>query len=599
MFRRRLPCLAIVMFLLVLPARAEDKPAEKKAEEKKTPATLAQIKLSGSLDEGPVSDDPLFGSLSETFKTKLDRINKAKNDASVAALVLQFDGVGVGWGKLDELRHAIADFRKAGKKAYAYLEAGDSHDYLAAVACDRIFMPESGTLMLTGIRTEVTFFKDLFDKIGVKADMLQMGDFKGAAEPYTRNSLSKENRQQLESILDDYYEHSLVGAIVAGRPAKKWTAEQVKQLIDKGPFTAKAARDAGLIDTLAYADDVRDAVKNDLKLDDLKITKNYGKDEGDKFDFSNPLEIFKLFAPPKKKSSKGQKIAVIYATGMIVTGKGGKSFLGGEICGSTTMVEAIRQAEQDKTVKAIVLRVDSPGGSALASDLIWNELRRCKKPIIASMSDVAASGGYYISMAANKIYAEPSTLTGSIGVVGGKIVIGGLEEKMYLKTEILSRGANANLLSSEKPFSDSEKAAWKAVMQDIYDQFLDKTLEGRKKAGKDLTRDGLVKLAGGHVWTGRQAKANGLVDELGTLDDAVAAAKEMAGLAKDAKTELLLLPRPRTFLDMLLESKLDSRAALAEALPPELLAKLRGFDALLRLRGEMVWTMLPYRIDVR
>jgi protease-4 len=600
MSRRRLPCLLALTFFITLPARGEDKPAEKKVEEKKTPATLAHVRLSGSFDEGPVPDDPLFGALGESFKTKLDRIRKAKDDASVVALILHFDDVGAGWGKLDELRNAIADFRKSGKKAYAFLDAGDSHDYLAAVACDRIFMPESGTLMLTGIRTEVMFYKDLFDKIGVKADMLQMGDFKGAAEPYTRNSLSKENRQQLESVLDDYYEHSLVGAIVAGRPDKKWTAEQVKQLIDKGPFTAKAARAAGLVDSLAYASELRDAINKDLKAKDLEVTKNYGKDESEKLDFSSMFDIFKLFSPPKKKSaSKGPKIAVVYATGIITTGKGGKSFLGGEICGSTTMVEAIRHAEQDKTVKAIVLRVDSPGGSALASDLIWNELRRCKKPVIASMSDVAASGGYYISMAARKIYAEPSTLTGSIGVVGGKIVIGGAENKLSLKTEVISRGAHANLLSSESPFSDSEKAAWKAVMQDIYDQFLDKTLEGRKKAGKELTRDGLLKLAGGRIWTGRQAKANGLVDELGTLDDAIAAAKEMGGLDKDAKTELLLLPRPRTILDMLLEGKLDSHAVLSMSLPPELLSKLRGLDALLHLRREMVWAVMPYRVEVR
>ena len=598
---RRLPCIVFVTMLLALPARGDEKPAEKKAEEKKAPTTLAHIRLSGSLDEGPVSDDPIFGSLSESFKMKLDRIKKAKNDASVAALFLQFDGVGGRWGKLDELRHAIADFRKANKKVYAYLESGDSHDYLAAVACDRVFMPESGELMLTGVRAEVTFYKDLFDKIGVKADMLQMGDYKGAAEPYTRNSMSKENRQQLETVLNDYYENSLVQAVVSSRPTKKWTAEHVKMLIDKAPYTAKTALAAGLIDQLAYSDEIREIIKGDLKAEELKVTRNYGKEVGDKLDFSSPLDIFKLFSPPKKKKpSKTAKIAVIYATGIIATGKGGSSLLGGDICGSTTMVEAIRQAENDKTVKAIVLRVDSPGGSALASDLIWNELRRCKKPVVASMSDVAARGGYYISMAAKKIYAEPGTLTGSIGVVGGKIVIGGAENKVGLKTEIISRGANANILSMDTPFSDSERAAWKSVMQDIYDQFLDKTLAGRKAAGKDMTRDALVNLAGGRIWTGRQAKANGLVDELGTVDDAVAAAKQMAGIAKDERTELLLLPRPRNFLDTLLESRLDSRAAFRSvALPQELLTKLRGLDALLQLRGEMAWTIMPYQISVR
>jgi protease-4 len=587
------------MSLLVLPARAEDKPADTKADESKSLATLAHIKLSGSLDEGPVADDPLFGMLSESFKMKLDRIKKAKDDANVAGLFLQLDGVGGSWGKLDELRRALADFRKSGKKAYAYLEAGDSHDYLAAVGCDQVFMPESGTLMLTGVRTEVTFYKDLFDKIGVKADMLRMGDFKGAAEPFTRSSLSKENRQQLESVLDDYYEHSLIGAIVQGRAGRKWTAEQVKKLIDHGPFTAKVAMSAGLIDKLAYPDQMRDAVKGDLKAEQVKITRNYGKEEGEKLDFSSPFAILKLLAPTKSaSSSKNPKIAVIYANGIIITGKGGKTFLGGEACGSTTIIEAIHQAEQDKTVRAIVLRVDSPGGSALASDLMWHALRDCKKPVIASMSDVAASGGYYISMAAKKIFAEPGTLTGSIGVVGGKIVIGGAEDKIGLKTEILTRGAHANILSLNTPFSDSEKEAMTAVMQDIYDQFLDKALQGRQKAGKDMTRDALVKLAGGHIWTGRQAKANGLIDELGTLDDAVAAAKQMAGLEKDAKTELLLLPKPRTLLDMLLESRTDTGVSLSMPLPPEVSSKLQSLEALLRLRGELVWAVMPYRIDM-
>src|SRR5205085_10645617 len=203
---------------------------------------------------------------------------------------------------------------------------------------------------------------------------------------------------------------------------------------------------------------------------------------------------------------------------------------GEESCGARTMVEAIRQAENDKTVKAIVLRVDSPGGSALGSDLIWNELRRSKKPIIASMSDVAASGGYYISMAAKKIYAEPGTLTGSIGVVGGKIALAGLYDKVGITTDVIQRGANAGIFASDEPFSPTEREALTALMKDIYDQFVDQALAGRQKAGKKMTREGLLKIAGGRIWTGRQAKENGLVDELGSLVDAVAAAKNVAGL---------------------------------------------------------------------
>ena len=290
--------------------------------------------------------------------------------------------------------------------------------------------------------------------------------------------------------------------------------------------------------------------------------------KAEELNFDNPLAILKLLSPPKPRKSKQPKVAVIYATGVIVTGKSGVSLLGGgDSCGSTTMIEAIRQAEEDATVKAIVLRVDSPGGSALASDLMWNELKRCKKPIVASMSDVAASGGYYISMAANKIYAEPGTLTGSIGVVGGKLTLGGLYDKIGIKTETLSRGANANIFSTTHPFSESEKKAFLAMMHDTYDVFLDKALEGRKKAGKDMTREKLVSLAGGRVWTGRQALANGLVDELGTLDDAVAAAWKMAGQPADKEPEILQLPKARNFLDTLMEMKSETRLTVSEQVP--------------------------------
>jgi protease-4 len=296
---------------------------------------------------------------------------------------------------------------------------------------------------------------------------------------------------------------------------------------------------------------------------------------------------------------------VIYATGMIVTGKstdGG--LLGGEMCGSTTMIEAIRQAEQDKSVKAIVLRVDSPGGSALASDLIWNELRRCKKPIIASMSDVAASGGYYISMGAQKIYAEPGTLTGSIGVFGGKMTIAGVYDKLGITTETITRGTNAGILSMTTPFSDSERKAMTALIRDVYDQFLDKAIDCRKRAGKEMTKEHLENdLAGGRVWTGRQALKQGLVDELGTLGDAIASARKIAGMPEDPDGELLILPKPRTLFDTLMDLKSDSMAPGIGVQPllrtlPELAGSVRSVEGLLRLRGEPVWVFLPYQVEV-
>ena len=312
-----------------------------------------------------------------------------------------------------------------------------------------------------------------------------------------------------------------------------------------------------------------------------------------------------MLAPSKESySSKKPKIAVIYATGVINTGKSSQSLFGESSCGSQTMIAAIRQAENDKTVKAIVLRVDSPGGSALASDLIWAELVRCKKPVIASMSDVAASGGYYIAMPAGKIIAEPGTITGSIGVFGGKLALGGVYDKIGIRTEVISRGANAGIFSSTFPFSPTEKVAMTALIHDAYDQFLDKAIAGRTKAGVKITRKQLEAIAGGRIWTGRQAKKIGLVDELGNLDDAVAAAKKAAGLAPGKELELLILPKPRSFIDVLLDSKSETRASMLQLLPllreaPELAPKLRAVEGLLQMRGEPVWLMDPCQITIR
>jgi protease-4 len=603
LFRGLVPALALAL-LLPVPARAdkdkEKKPAEKPAEKKTV--KIAHIKLSGSMTEKAPTVDPLLGNIGETFKDRLDRIKKAGADKEVGALLLEIDGVTAGWGKLNELRQAIAGFRKTGKKAYAHLEGGGARDYLLALACDEVAMPESSWLMLTGLRLEVSFYKDLFDKIGVKADMMHMGDYKGAAEPYTRTSLSEPNRKQLTSVLDDYFDHEVVGRIAKARATKNLGADKVRKLIDEGPFAARKAKAVGLIDRLVYIDDYEDVIKKALHADDFKLVKDYGKKKTEEVDIFSLYRKL-IFGASKKASSTHAKVAVIYATGAIITGKSTSGILGGEVMGSETIVKAIREAEKDKTVKAIVLRVDSPGGSALASDLIWNELKRSKKPVIASMADVAASGGYYISMAAQKIYAEPGTLTGSIGVVGGKFATRGLWDKVGIKSEVIARGANSGVFSSDEPFTDSERKTMKALMEDVYDQFVDKSLQGRVKAGKKMNRKELLDLAGGRIYTGRQAKENGLIDELGTLSDAIAAAAKLGGLPADKEPELLMLPKAKGVLDELL-GELGGSSGLSLARPalklaPELTGKLRGVDALLHLRREPVWATLPFHVEVK
>jgi protease-4 len=567
---------------------------------------LAHIRLAGALDEAPVAADPIFGSAAENFRTKLERIRKASGDKNVQGLVLHLDGLSIGYAKMEELRKAIAEFRATGKKVFAYMESGDSKDYLVACEADHVAMPAPGWLMMVGTRTEIMFYKDLFEKLGIRADFLQMGIFKFAAEPFIRNSMSKEAKAQYNLVLDDFYMNCYIRSITRSRKGKKnMTDDAVMKMIDDGPFTAQRALKLGLIDEIAYFDDYQESIRKSLGLKELKLVKDYGSEKKKDLDLTNPFNLLKILSPQKPSvGTRNDRIALIYAVGPIITGKGGSSLLGGDMVGSTTMVEAIREADKDPKVRAIVLRVDSPGGSALASDLIWNELKRCKKPVIASMSDVAASGGYYIAMGAKKVYAQPGTLTGSIGVVGGKLALGGLYDKVGLKTETLSRGKNAGILSSTHPFSDSERKAMEALMQEVYDQFLDKVTENRGLAGKKFTRKQLIDLAEGRIWTGRQAFDRGLVDALGSLDDAIADAKVMGGLKKETEVDYLILPRPRSVLDSLMESgsplgSLSQRELSTLSKLPEVGDHVRMLDAMLQLRSEPVWVMLPHGIRVR
>ncbi len=570
------------------------------------PAQVAHIRLAGALDEAPVAADPLFGGSSENFRTKIDRIRKAQNDKNIQGLVIHFDGLQIGFAKMEELRKVIAEFRKSGKKVFTYMESGEAKDYLVACESDSVCMPAPGWLMLVGTRTEIMFYKDLLELLGIRADFLQMGIFKFAAEPFIRNNMSKEAKSQYNLVLDDFFANCYVGAIARSRKGKKnMTPDAIIKMIDQGPFTAQKALKLGLIDEINYLEDFENSIKKSLGAKEIKIVKDYGSDRKKDIDLSNPFNLLKIFSTPKASVGiKANRIALIYAVGPIVTGKGGASLLGGESVGSTTMIEAIREAEKDPKVKAIVLRVDSPGGSALASDLIWNELKRCKKPIVASMSDVAASGGYYISMGAKKVYAQPGTLTGSIGVVGGKLALGGLYDKVGLKTEVLSRGKNAGILSSTNPFSPSEKTAMEELMKEVYDQFLDKVQENRAANGKKFTRKQLIDLAEGRIWTGSQALERGLVDALGSLDDAIADAKVLGGLTKETDVDYLILPKPRSFLDSLSEggspfSSLSAKQLSVLTNVPEVGEHARMIDALLQLRSEPVWLMLPHGIRVR
>ncbi len=562
---------------------------------------LAHIVLEGSLPESP-GEFSLFGDLGIDLRKNIARLEKAADDKEIGGIVLVIEA-DLGYGKVNELRDAVKRVQAKGKKVYALLESAMGSQYVLAAACDEIVLPESGEIVIPGIRAEFAFYKDMLAKLGIEADMMHVGDYKGAAEPYTRDSLSEPVRKNMTALIDDLYD-DMLSNIASDRDLK---VEEVREAVDQGMLMAKDAKAAGLIDRIAYADEFRDVLADEYNAEKLVFVENYAKTKIDA-DFSGPMGMMKLFetvfSGPGSKSGSGgaSKLALIYCVGPIMSGESQSSLFGDTVMGSTTIVEALQAADKDDDVKAIVMRVDSPGGSALASDLIWRQTQKIKKPIVVSMGDVAGSGGYYISMGADRIYAEPGTITGSIGVVGGKLAMKGLYNWIGMDTESIARGKNSGIFSSTEKFSDSEREVIEGYMKEIYGQFTAKAAKGRGMNVADLE-----KLAGGQVYTGRVAKRNGLIDEVGTLRDAIQAAKRLAGLDPDQKYELKMLPEAKNPLEELFgggsrgekETRLGAAAAGLLQIAPELRGPLRHAAMLQQVMRDPVALMMPYWFEIK
>ncbi len=571
--------------------------AKSTAETKIAKVRLAHIKIEGELPEsaGQIS---FFGDLGVDLRKTIARLEKAGTDKDIDGIILAIGDASLSRGKLNELREAIFGIRKGGKKVFAQLESAEGPQYVLASACDEIIMPEAGVILIPGVHLQIAYYKNLLGKIGVEADMLHVGESKGAAEPLMRHNMSEPVRKNLTALVEDLYDQMLT-TIAADRELQ---IKEVKSLVNQGLLTANQAKAAGLIDRVEYFDQFRSELEKEYKADKLVYVVNYGKQEIDT-DFSGPMGMIKLFqsilgGSSSGDGSKGPKLALVYAVGAITSGKS-ESGLGAEMMGSETIVKALHEAAEDENVKAIVLRIDSPGGSALASDMIWRATQAIDKPIIASMGDVAASGGYYIAMGADKIIAEPGTITGSIGVVGGKLSLAGLFDKIGISTDSINRGENSNMFSATTKFSEGERKVITNMMQDIYRLFTTKAATGRK-----MELDKLESLAGGQVYTGRIAKRNGLIDELGTLKDAFQVAKTMAGLDPDKKYELLILPEPANPLEELFGTNLDKERetrALGglSQLVPELAGPLNHATQLRGLMRERAMLLMPFWVEVK
>ena len=489
--------------------------------------SILWLRISSGLEE--YQRDELWSLIGsgDTVGSVVDALRKAKVDDRVSAVVVM-PGQQVLWGKVQEIRDAITDFKSSGKPIVAYLEYGGGQPYYLATACDEIYLTPSSSLDLVGVASYELFLRDALDKAGVVPDMLHAGDYKTASNLYTENTFTPEHREMSESLNRDLYD-TLVEGIAEGRGL---SSAEVRATIDAGPLLPDEAVERGMIDALIYEDELMERLP-----------------------VPNPRRLrYADYRRVRARSlglDRGPRIAVVYGIGAITLGRGGTDVTGGGVMGSDTMVQALRSARDDRTVEAIVLRVDSPGGSAVASDIIWRDvaLAREEKPVIVSMSDVAASGGYYIAMPATAIVAQPSTLTGSIGVVGGKLVPSGTLEKLGINVEAVTNGKNADLFSPVAPFSEDGRERFQIQIDDIYERFLAKVAEGRS-----MTRDEVHAIAQGRVWTGRQAKDLGLVDELGGLRTALALAKEEAGIDPDREVTIVAYPRPRTFFEQLSDS---------------------------------------------
>ncbi len=526
-----------------------------------------ELKISGMIVEEN-SRVGLLGKKKPTVFDLLTEINRAKEDKSIKGMLLRIDSFDMGLAKTQEIREAILDFKRNGKIVIAFMEYGGNKEYYLATAADKIVMLPSGYLSLTGLVAEVTFIKGTLDKLGIVADLEHIGDYKTASDLVTRESMSPAHREMVNSLLDDFYDQ-IISQIAESRG---WTQEEIKSKIDQGPFTASEAWKQDLVDTLLFYDQIDELIEQMVGTKPRKLAyQAYHRRRYFRYSWSIP-----------------PKIAIIFATGTITSGESGKEFFLGDIMGSETISQAIRKAREDNTIKAMIFRVDSPGGSGIASDVILREIIKTKKekPVIVSMSDVAGSGGYWISCAADTIICMPGTYTGSIGVITGKVSLEGLYEKIGFNIETVKRGKRADFFTTTREFNEDERKVVRRQIEESYFDFVSKVAKERGMSEEEVDSIGQ-----GRVWTGRQAKDNGLVDELGGLNLAIAIAKEKAGLPEDAEVEIVTFPKRKPFLD------LDWIAMFSSS--PDLNSIIKELKGENIFADDQILLLMPYTIDIK
>jgi protease IV len=530
------------------------------------------LELDGDIPERPPVEFPIPFLQQRTPPTVADiwtTLHKAAVDGRIRAIVFEPRDLQIGWAKLQEIRDDLVTFRKSGKPIYAYLKTPGTREYYLATAANRIYMDPEDELNLKGMRFELMYFRKTLDKLGVQVEIEHAGKYKDFGDMFTRTSMSPETKEVLTSILDGLYDN-LVQTIAA---ARKKTPDQIRGTIDQGPFLSKEAKGQGLIDGLLYEDQMYDEVKEKLAGGDLK-----------------KLSLHDYLKVPASSVGLGgkQRIALVTGQGGISRGDDGGDFSGDSGIESEGFDRILRRVGNDSDIKGVVVRIDSPGGEVFASDAIWREMNLLskKKPTVVSMSDTAASGGYYIAMTGDPIVAYPGTITGSIGVVFGKANLHGLYDKVGVTKELLARGRFADIDSDYQPLSPAAREKLRSAIDENYRSFVTKVATARRRKF-----DEIEPLAQGRVWLGSQAKANGLVDELGGLDRAIELVKEKAKIPRSERVNLVAYPAKRSIFDVMFGQAIES------TMGSRLGGVLKGWQMRLWARGGMM-RLMPYAIDV-
>ena len=585
------------------PSPAELVKRMKQAEQKKSSLTkVAYFNLTRPIEEKP-ADFSLFGDDgSLTLRSLLDRLHMAQQDADIKAVLITLGAdSGISFSQAQEVRNLLAGIVKSGKPCFVYADSYDTPSYTLATGANHVCMLEGGEIMVPGVGIEVMFLKGLLDKVGIKADYEQIGEYKGADEEYTRAEASEELKGELNKLTDALYNQIVDG--ISGH--RNLTKDEVRGLIDRTIVTGQAAREQGFVDHLLDQDGLRPLLQKDLG-NEVDLIQDFGRPTHEGVDLSSPFGFFSLMMRRSEPPPDKPTVAIIYAAGVIEDGEAEGGFLSEEGVGSERLRKAFRLAARDPNVKAVVIRIDSPGGSALASEVMWQAARRCaeKKPVIVSIGGMAASGGYYLASAGDAIFADPSAIVGSIGVVGGKIVVKDLFEKLGVNSQSFAKGKNVGLFSMTEPWSDRQRKMVHNWMQQTYEQFTERVMRMRGSKIRNID-----KVARGRIFLAKQAKALGMVDELGGLEDAVAYAASKSGL-NTGQYDVRALPQPKSLGDILMgggpdaampfQPKIELKDPLLQRLSPLLRKTLgRQVQMLQLLQDRPVILIAPFEVSIK